>query len=636
MTPFRRDQPRLARFTLGAVGLSIIAGIVWASVIPLTIADFHLRGTQVGAVVPGTIMTSDNCWGCHGDYDIDNDPWSTWSGSLMAQAGRDPLFNAQMTTANQDAANAGYFCMRCHVPMSFTTGHAYQPDGSTLDDADKDGVTCHLCHSMVDPIYKPGVSPTVDQVILAALPGGPPQFYGNAMFVLDPDGVRRGPRTDAVPPHEYLPSEFHKTGEFCGTCHEVGNVAISRLPNGTYAYNAINQPTPSEDPHSMFPLERTYSEWKLSAFAQGGVDMGGRFGGTRGPVMSTCQDCHMPTAVAQPCLYTEFRSKMARHEFAGAGAQVLDIIAAFTAGDPLVDQSAIARARAASVSMLQRAADLALAQSGPYLNVRVINQSGHKLPTGHIEGRRVWVNVRFFDAGGGLLAEHGHYDAAEAELNTADTTVFEMHVGLTPVAAAITGYPAGVTGHMALADTIEKDNRIPPRGYANDAFATAGAPAVGAAYADGQYWADVRYRFPHRAARAEVRLYYQNTPREYIEMLRDNNHTDHWGNTLYTLWSATGRGAPILMTQAEIPIGTEPCSPADIAAEGDPDPLAGPDGFVTGVDFDAFVLAFFKELRRSDDTLLADVTDGTGAGGPDGFVTGTDFDRFVELYFLGC
>jgi hypothetical protein len=80
----------------------------------------------------------------------------------------------------------------------------------------------------------------------------------------------------------------------CGTCHDVGNVAVSKLPNGTYRYNLLDQPTPDEDPWMQFPLERTYTEWQLSEFAATGVDLGGRFGGTGGPVVETCQDCHMP------------------------------------------------------------------------------------------------------------------------------------------------------------------------------------------------------------------------------------------------------------------------------------------------------------------------------------------------------
>lgn len=56
----------------------------------------------------------------------------------------------------------------------------------------------------------------------------------------------------------------------------------------------------------------------------------------------------------------------------------------------------------------------------------------------------------------------------------------------------------------------------------------------------------------------------------------------------------------------------------------------GPDGFVTGDDFDAFIEFFFN----GDD--LADVaTEGNPdlLAGPDGQVTGVDFDAFVILYF---
>ncbi|MBL8990768.1 MAG: hypothetical protein JNJ48_04215 [Phycisphaerae bacterium] len=629
-------RSRVTVALVSAGGLAALAGLVWASVVPLTIVDFRLRGTQVAAVPATVIHTSDNCLDCHSGYDVQNDPHSTWAGSKMALAGRNPLFFAQMATANQDAANAGYFCMRCHVPMSFVTGHAYQADGSTLDATDKDGVTCHFCHSMVDPVYRPGLSPPEDLAILNALPGGPPRHYGNAMFVLDPTGTRRGPRPDAQPPHEYIRSDFFKTGEFCGTCHEVGNVAVSRRADGTYGYNALNQPTPDEDPWTMFPLERTYSEWKLSAFASGGVDMGGRFGGTRGPVVSTCQDCHMPGAVAAPCLYTEFRGNMARHEFAGSGAQVLDIIAAHTAGDPAVDQAAIARARDAAVRMLKRAATLETTQRGGRFVVRVINESGHKLPTGHIEGRRVWVNAKFYDAGGRLIAERGRYDLETAELHGQDTTVFEMHVGLSAAAAKLTGYAAGPTGHMALADTIEKDNRIPPRGFVNAAFESAGAPVVGAEYADGQHWADVEFAVPPGAASAEARLYYQNTPKEYIEELLHNNRTDHWGRTLHALWERTGRGAPIEMARAGMALSAPPCSLADVATAGSQDPTRGPDGRITAEDLDVFIAAFFLELPGPGGGLLADVSDERGEPTPDGVLTGADFDRYVTAFFEGC
>lgn len=529
---------------LVALGLS---GAVLAQPIPMTIEDFHLSGTQIGDMPSDAIRTSDNCYACHGGYDPVNEPYSTWAGSLMGQAGRDPLFFAQMTTANQDVANVGYFCMRCHVPMSFVTGHAYQPEGSTLDSIDQDGVTCHLCHSMVDPIFKPGISPAQDVPVLANLIDVP-QDYGNSMFVLDPSGLRRGPYTDAAAPHDFAQSPFHRTGDFCGTCHDVGNVAVTRQPNGTYRYNALDEPTPTEDLHAQFPLERTYTEWKLSAFAQDGVDMGGRFGGTGSPVVSTCQDCHMPKTTGQGCYFGPERTDLARHEFAGASAWVLGIIADYFQNDPAVDVGAIETGRQRAIEMLQRAASLQLFQQSATLNVRVINETGHKLPTGHIEGRRVWVNVQLLNAADQLVREYGHYDMAEAELDQSSTTVYEMHVGLSDDASLATGLPAGSTTHMALADTIEKDTRIPPRGFNNAAFEAGGAPAVGIAYADGQYWDDLEFWIPDGVARAVVTVNYQTVTRHYIEALRNGNHSDHWGDTLYDLWLGSNKGAPIPIT----------------------------------------------------------------------------------------
>ncbi len=539
----------------GAVGvltLVPLSGVARAQLpLPTTLQDFHVPGTQVGDVVDDVLLPPTNCRNCHGFFDFENEPWATWGGSLMAHAGRDPLFYAQMALANQDANNAGYYCLRCHVPQSIVTGHANTPDGSTLDSQDERGVDCHFCHSMVDPIYDPGTSPPEDEAILAGLADAP-QFFGNAMFVLDPDAQRRGPRADAIPPHEFLPSPFHRRGDFCGTCHDVGNVATERQPDGSYRYNALDAPAVSADPWTQYPLERTYTEWKLSAFNNGGVDMGGRFGGVGDPVMRTCQDCHMPKAEAMACIWGPMRPDVRRHDFAGAAAPILDLVLEVYGDDPAVDADQIAAGRAKAVSMLERAASLDIVQECGLLRTRVINESGHKLPTGHIEGRRVWVNVQFYDAGGTLLREHGAYDPSEALLNEASTRVYEMKVGLSAYAAQVTGLPAGESTHMALADTIWKDNRIPPRGFENAAFELGGAPVVGHEYGDGQYWDDLYLAIPEQTARASVTVFYQNLPRSYIDHLREANHSDDWGDILHAAWTATGRGAPIPMASQSL------------------------------------------------------------------------------------
>jgi hypothetical protein len=119
---------------------------------------------------------------------------------------------------------------------------------------------------------------------------------------------------------------------------------------------------------------------------------------------------------------------------------------------------------------------------------------------------------------------------------------------------------------MALADTIELDTRIPPRGYAAAAFEAGGAPAVGADYADGQHWDDAWVSVPDGAAAAEVSVHYQSLTRHYVETLRDGNVTDDQGEILHDLWTSTGRGAPIRMGVAEV--GLKPFARGDLDCDG--------------------------------------------------------------------
>lgn len=262
----------------------------------------------------------------------------------------------------------------------------------------------------------------------------------------------------------------------------------------------------------------------------------------------------MPRTSARGCFFGPERSDLARHDFAGASAWVLKIIGRYSADDPAVDQTALAEGQAKAISMVQRAASVELELACGSVLTRVINETGHKLPTGHIEGRRVWVNLKCLDADDTLLREYGHYDPVTAELDEPSTKIYEMHVGLSEYASFVTGYPVGVTTHMALADVIEKDTRIPPRGFNNAAYAAAGAPAVGIEYDDGQYWDDTEFWVPEGTERVAVTVFYQTVTKHYIEALRDGNHTDHWGETLHQLWLDTDKGPPIEITSAELTI----------------------------------------------------------------------------------
>ncbi|GAG53134.1 unnamed protein product, partial [marine sediment metagenome] len=211
----------------------------------------------------------------------------------------------------------------------------------------------------------------------------------------------------------------------------------------------------------------------------------------------------------------------------------------------------VADATQRNIDMLQAAADLDLFVSGSTLNARVINQGGHKLPTGYGEGRRMWLHVTFYDVGDAVVSEHGQYDTVSATLTTGNTTVFEVEQGLDADMSAATGIPAGPSFHFVLNNTVVKDNRIPPRGYNSGPFEDVQAEPVGVTYAEEHYWSDTPFSIPVGAVRVEVELFHQTTSKEYIEFLRDENTTNTRGTEAYNLWDSFGKSAPVLMASLD-------------------------------------------------------------------------------------
>lgn len=546
-------------FRAAAAGLLVLIPITGlAARIPTTLLDFFLPGTQPNGLNE-PMLDAYNCSICHGYFDNDNEPFLPWAASMMGQASRDPVFLACLNIAEQDAAFVGDMCLRCHSPNGWLAGRSEPTDGSAMSGVDLQGVSCHVCHRMVDPVHDPGVDPAVDVDILAGLTN-PPASGHNGSYVIDPEDRRRGPYNITVTPHQWLKSPYHRASDMCATCHDVSNPAFTRQPDGTYALNDLNTAHPTHDRHDQFPLERTFSEWSMSDFALGPIDMGGRFGGNQ-PAVSSCQDCHMPKAVGQGCYFGEEHTDLGRHYFNGGNTWVLQAIHNLhLSSETMLEDDTVAASIARAHAMLAAASDLELTADGSTLNARVINQSGHKLPTGYPEGRRMWLNVQFYSLTGGLIAERGAYDADTAMLSTDDTRVYEAKLGLDAAVAAATGLPEGESFHFAINNTWIKDNRIPPRGFTNENFEAIGAAPVGHAYADGQYWDDAEFAIPPGAVRAEVRLFYQTTSREYIEFLRDNTSNSS-GQIAYDQWVVTGKSAPAEMDSGSI----------DLACGGDLD-----------------------------------------------------------------
>ncbi len=560
--------------------------------LPSTVEDFYQPGTQpLPDGFEAFEVSSFSCLNCHQFLDDDNEdvitsPYITLAGSMMAQSVRDPVWRAAVSIANQDAAGAGEYCIRCHSPMGWGSGRSATGDVDDLwDPDDTDGVSCGFCHRMVDPIFS-AENPSQDEGILQLLVDSGdypnPAHPGNGRFVFDHIDSRRGPLDDIVVnmhgSSQIVHSPHHSESSFCGPCHDLGNPVFSWSDTTEkFEVNAMDAPHPTQDVYHMFPEQRTYSEWLNSQYADTGVAFpDGRFGGDGHPdgVMKSCQDCHMPKTHGANCMFWYLpdigpRDDIDVHGFAGGNTWVIGAV--HDLWDPahtgLTDE-VVEMSMQRTADMLAAASDMDVVQNESQLDVRITNWSGHKLPTGIPEGRRMWLNVQFLDAGGAVAQEYGSYNWTTADLDESGTQVWEARLGVSDEVAAIAGIDAGESFHLVLCDEILKDNRIPPMGFTNAAFGAIHAAPVGTIYVDGQHWSDTSFEIPSGVSQVVVTLYFQTTTRDMMEFLRDANTTDDKGQVAWDAYVARGMSPPVIMDTTTLDLEPVAGIPGDLNGDG--------------------------------------------------------------------
>jgi hypothetical protein len=430
-----------------------------------------------------------------------------------------------------------------------------------------------------------GVSPLVQLDIPIGpplLPNGAPNYAAQAV----------SPEHSTVKHPNLAPLKgYLQTSEFCGSCHELTIPVLN---------------------HGM-PEQRTYSEWKYSAY-----------GDPNGPEFRTCQDCHMPRLSheytddivgsfnADPFgepggwPYSKPRTNTAVHELAGANRDLPEMMKLLyrevdfeviggagveggtnfgvgTGNDPRIFPGMLStrdsmwdRNRRNTEVNLMDAADVSIVggprliddQAGVWeLEVKVTNLTGHRLPSGYPDGRRMWLGIQVMDATGASQVpfyESGWYDDATATLFT-DGTPTPFRRALTSTIDAtipggnavmsyervtgtcefdpVTGERVGCTPSLSLLnDHVLFDNRIPPDGFSYGAYRLSGVKfwshVPGAApdtivpfedagrYPDGQGFDVVTYRFladPGAQLVARAELFYQSHTRELMEHLRERD-----------------------------------------------------------------------------------------------------------------
>ena len=277
------------------------------------------------------------------------------------------------------------------------------------------------------------------------------------------------------------------------SCHdEVGR--RRRQPPGRrqYTANALDQRTPDENPEHLFPLDATFSEWASDAFASGGVDYGGRFRGCRARRVSTLPG--LPHAAQWgSCASSVSGGRRARTTSPGR-VQVLDIIAAYTRGDPVLEPvTASPRACEGGRHKLQRAASLEpepeqLRRS----TARVTNDRGTNCRQGTSRAGRVAERRLSADLLAGTRRARA-YMRSDRRAGYSSTLRVSDADGPERRRGAGTGLPAGVTGACGGWRTRSRLTTASRRGdFVNGGVRGDRAPAVGHARRR-QYWDDALY-----------------------------------------------------------------------------------------------------------------------------------------------
>src|SRR5210317_1218984 len=193
--------------------------------------DIQQPGTQPGDV--GNLQSPDKCDNCHGGYNSAVEPAHNWRGSMMAHAGRDPIFWATLAVAEQDFDGAGDLCVRCHSTAGWLAGRSTPTDGSGLGTGDSDGVECDFCHKMTNP--DDSEHQGVMNAPFIANDGAGNGYYGSGMTSMWDGAEKLGPYIDPQARHQFMQSNFHRDIDFCGTCHDVSNPAVGDLANNNGA-----------------------------------------------------------------------------------------------------------------------------------------------------------------------------------------------------------------------------------------------------------------------------------------------------------------------------------------------------------------------------------------------------------------
>ncbi|UCG52296.1 MAG: hypothetical protein JSW58_01720 [Candidatus Latescibacterota bacterium] len=286
------------------------------------------------------------------------------TGSIAQKAGDEALGTQTYDSFEKPAA-----CASCHVDIYQQWTQAIMSQAYThhwdeieyfelaVPHAEKDPMVagvkagCNGCHAPLSflagdvPPPRPEEGSRANESVSCDLCHVIKSFEGeepfNFNYVVDPGRKKYGPKPGVESPHHDTElNEFMTTAEYCGTCHN------EMSPYGVW-------------------VKSTQLEWKEGPYAKQGVP---------------CHHCHMPKAPGRSAKMAE-EGLVAQHLFHGAH-----------------DPGKLAGAVEMRMHPAEREVDV---RDPVVINVQLHNAKvGHKIPSGSVEDRIMWLHVIATDSDG--------------------------------------------------------------------------------------------------------------------------------------------------------------------------------------------------------------------------------------------
>jgi hypothetical protein len=411
---------------------------------------------------------SGNCSFCHDaltDGVNDISIVSAWSSSMMANATRDPYWQAKVAselkrTPLQDGL-INDACSRCHAPMAHDSaikdgevpeifGQGFLNPANAYFDHAADGVSCTLCHQIEDINLGQPEGTSGGFVVAEYTDPVDRPAYGEYSYPIE------WPMQNDV---AFTPKLGTHTGtsEMCASCHDLK----------TPTFDAAGEET-----GNYFPEQMVFTEWQ------------------NGTQEQTCQDCHMPelddaVKISNRPVWLADRAGFSTHDMLGANTVMLEILDSNRVELGVTAQGfdqAIMRNRA----FLETAATIEILSSGLAngeltLDLKITNLTGHKLPTAY-PSRRMFIHLVVEDDNGTVLFESGKMsvdnDGSVVGINLDEDPErmdYEPHHDVITEQSQVQSYEpimmdsdGAVTHTLLRAAGYVKDNRLLPSGFDKD------------------------------------------------------------------------------------------------------------------------------------------------------------------------